>query len=80
VGNDLAPSTGQLPDWFPDFLRYLSQMRLNSDGDLAVSLEGTNLGDKYYFVSRADQYVGAGHTDGQPGRPREWAVTLKKTF
>ena len=53
---------------------------LNSDGDLAVSLEGTNLGDKYYFVSRADQYVGAGHTDGQPGRPREWAVTLKKTF
>jgi iron complex outermembrane receptor protein len=52
----------------------------NADGDLEASLEGTNLGDKYYYVSRADQYVGAGHTDAQPGRPREWALTLKKRF
>jgi iron complex outermembrane receptor protein len=52
----------------------------NADGDLDVALEGTNLGDKYYFMSRADQYSGAGHTDGAPGRPREFAVTLKKRF
>jgi iron complex outermembrane recepter protein len=52
----------------------------NAGGDLEASLEGTNLGDKYYYVSRADQYVGAGHTDAQPGRPREWALTVKKKF
>jgi iron complex outermembrane receptor protein len=52
----------------------------NADGDLAVALEGTNLGDKYYFNARADQYTGAGHTDGAPGRPREFAITLQKKF
>ncbi|HWL63568.1 MAG TPA: TonB-dependent receptor [Steroidobacteraceae bacterium] len=51
-----------------------------AQGGLEIALEGTNLGDKYYYLSRADQYTGAGHTDAQPGRPREWAVTLKKTF
>ena len=31
----LLPSTaGPPPEWFPDFLRYLAQMRLNSDGEL----------------------------------------------
>jgi iron complex outermembrane receptor protein len=52
----------------------------NADRDLDIALEGTNLGDKYYFMSRADQFTGAGHTDGAPGRPREFAVTIKKRF
>jgi iron complex outermembrane receptor protein len=52
----------------------------STDGMLDVSLEGTNLTDKYYFTSRADQLQAAGHTDGAPGRPREWAVTIKKRF
>jgi iron complex outermembrane receptor protein len=52
----------------------------SADRDLDIGLEGTNLGDKYYFMSRADQFTGAGHTDGAPGRPREWAVTVKKHF
>ena len=30
----LPPSAGPPPEWFPDFLRYLAQMRLNSDGEL----------------------------------------------
>jgi iron complex outermembrane receptor protein len=51
-----------------------------ASGTLEAALEGTNLSDKYYYVSRADQFLGAGHTDGQPGRPREWALTLKKKF
>jgi iron complex outermembrane receptor protein len=50
------------------------------DGNLEAALEGTNLGDKYYYVSRNDGFLGAGHTDGQPGRPREFAFTLKKKF
>ena len=53
----------------------------NADGDLDVALEGTNLGDKYYFMSRMDQTSSGGrHTDGTPGRPREFAVTIKKSF
>ncbi|MDQ2639801.1 MAG: TonB-dependent receptor [Pseudomonadota bacterium] len=52
----------------------------NADGNLDIGLEGTNLGDKYYFNSRADQFTGAGHTDGAPGRPREWALTMKARF
>ena len=30
----LAKSAGPPPEWFPDFLRYMAQMRLNSDGEL----------------------------------------------
>ncbi len=30
----LPPRTGPPPDWFPDFLRYMAQMRLNADGEL----------------------------------------------
>jgi iron complex outermembrane receptor protein len=44
------------------------------------SLELTNFTDEYYLLSRADQYPGAGHTDGVPGRPREWALTIKRKF
>ena len=30
----LPPGVGVPPEWFPDFLRYLAQMRLNPDGEL----------------------------------------------
>jgi iron complex outermembrane recepter protein len=41
----------------------------------------TNLFDKYYFLSKFDLTgAGAGAITGQPGRPREWAVTIKKKF
>jgi hypothetical protein len=29
----LQPTAGPPPDWFPDFLRYMAQMRLNADGE-----------------------------------------------
>jgi iron complex outermembrane receptor protein len=53
----------------------------NPDHDLSVSLEGTNLFNKYYYVTLFDlRAAGAGLDKAQPGRPREWAVTVKKTF
>jgi iron complex outermembrane receptor protein len=53
----------------------------NKDKDLSVSLEGTNLTNKYYYVTLFDlRAAGAGLDKAQPGRPREWAVTVKKTF
>ena len=46
-----------------------------------VALEVTNLFDKYYFLTLFDLTgAGAGIVSGQPGRPREWALTVKKNF
>jgi iron complex outermembrane recepter protein len=52
----------------------------NGGGDWETSLEVTNLTDEYYFVTRFDQYTLTGISDGQPGRPREYAVTIKRRF
>ena len=53
----------------------------NADRDLDVSLEVTNLFDKYYFLTVFDQTTaGVGYVTGQPGRPREWAISAKKRF
>jgi iron complex outermembrane recepter protein len=61
----------------------LSNARLtwrSSDNSWESSLEVTNLTDEYYFLTRFDQFTLTGITDGQPGRPREWAVTVKRKF
>ena len=34
IWNIFPPTAGPPPKWFPDFLRYMAQMRLNSDGEL----------------------------------------------
>ena len=53
----------------------------NSDEDLEVALEVKNVFDKYYLLTSFDLIgAGAGFVSGQPGRPREWAVSIKKTF
>ena len=46
-----------------------------------IAAEVTNLFDEYYFVTSFDlSGAGSGVVAGQPGRPREWALTVKKTF
>ena len=46
-----------------------------------VAIEGTNLTDKYYYLTLFDlERNAAGYIDGQPGRPREWALTVKRSF
>jgi iron complex outermembrane receptor protein len=53
----------------------------NEDGDLEVSGEITNLFDEYYLQTVNDQSPGSqGYVIAQPGRPREWAVHVKKKF
>ena len=48
----------------------------SADGLWSVSLEGTNLTDKLYYVNKfASSYI-----EGQPGMPREWFVTLRRNF
>jgi iron complex outermembrane receptor protein len=53
----------------------------NAKRDLEVAFEVTNLFDKYYLLTSFDLTgAGAGIVSGQPGHPREWAVSVKKTF
>jgi iron complex outermembrane receptor protein len=53
----------------------------NANDDLDIAFEVTNLADKYYLMTLYDQTVGGqGYATGQPGRPREWAISFKKKF
>jgi iron complex outermembrane receptor protein len=52
----------------------------SEDTKWELSLEGTNLTDKYYYLTLYDLYTGAGYTSGQPARPRELAFTVKRFF
>ncbi len=53
----------------------------NEGEDLEVALEVTNLFDEYYYLTINDQTTGSqGYANAQPGRPREWAVAVKKKF
>ncbi len=53
------------------------------DRSWSAAFEVTNLTNKLYYVTLFDapgNNGGANFTSGQPGVPREWAVTVKKTF
>jgi iron complex outermembrane receptor protein len=52
----------------------------DAEGIWEASVEATNLTDEYYFLTRFDQFTLTGITDGQPGRPREYALTVKRNF
>ena len=54
----------------------------NADEDLAVSLEVQNVFNKYYFLPLRFQavYSFVGTSYSNVGRPREWGVTVRKTF
>ncbi|MCW6533533.1 TonB-dependent receptor [Sphingomonas lycopersici] len=53
----------------------------NSKEDLELSASVTNLFDKYYYNSMfASVYSFSGTAYQQIGRPREWMLTVKKTF
>jgi len=46
-----------------------------------VALEGTNIADKYYYLTIFDlSRNAAGYINAQPGRPEEWAITFTRTF
>jgi hypothetical protein len=52
------------PEWFPDFLRYLAQMRLNTDGEL----ERLKLADWFAFRDRLRGVLRAGRGEDTPYR------------
>ena len=85
TGNVLRPAAGSPSATLGQVPSYtLANARLtwrNADEDLDISLEVTNLFDKYYFINKFDLTgPGAGAISGQLGRPQEWAVSVKKKF
>jgi len=52
----------------------------SEDARWEASLEATNLTDEYYYVTMFDLYDDAGFHGGQPGRPSEFAFTIKRYF
>ncbi len=53
----------------------------NPKEDLSISLEVQNLFDQYYLPAKFESLWGtAGTIYSQVGKPREWAVRVKKTF
>src|SRR5690606_10802328 len=50
------------------------------DDAWSLALSVTNLTDKPYFYNKGDLFSAQGTVQGQPGRPREWALTMKRDF
>jgi iron complex outermembrane recepter protein len=83
-GNILRAAPGSPAETFGQVPGYtLANARLtwrNAANDLDISLEATNLFNKYYFRSKFDLSGLAGSILGTPGQPREWAISVKKKF
>jgi len=52
----------------------------SEDDSWVVSLSGTNLTNRLYLNGALDFFESLGTNEGQYGRPREWAVSVKKRF
>ena len=50
------------------------------DEDWEASLAVTNVTDKFYYINKYDRQAGFNTVFGQPGRPREWMVSIKRKF
>ena len=46
-----------------------------------IAAGATNVTDKQYFLNKFDLTAfGQPHTEGQPGRPREWYLSFTRNF
>jgi iron complex outermembrane receptor protein len=56
-----------------------TRLTWRSGGSWEAALAVTNLTNEEYFLNLQD-FSAAGVVTGQPGRPREWAVSVKRNF
>lgn len=52
----------------------------SSNENWEVSAAVKNLFDTYYYLTKINTVISSGTATGQPGRPREWTLTLRKRF
>lgn len=52
----------------------------DANADWALSAGVTNLFDKFYYTGKAENIGSFGVLTGNPGRPREWFVSLRRNF
>ena len=52
----------------------------SSSGDWTSALALTNATDKFYYLNKFRQGPPFNFVIGQPGRPREWSVSIKRNF
>jgi iron complex outermembrane receptor protein len=51
------------------------------DSDWSAALSVTNLGNHFHYINMFTKLaLGQGIVEGQPARPREWALTVKRNF
>jgi len=68
---------GQVPSYA------LVNARLSWDsasGDWSGALTVTNATDKFYYINKFRTGAPFNFVDGQPGAPREWAISIKRQF
>ena len=51
---------------------------MSQDWETAVAV--TNLTDHFYYINKVFGAAPTNITEGQPGAPREWMVTVKRNF
>ena len=49
-------------------------------GGWSAWLSVSNLTNQFYYLTLFDTHLSAGYRNGQPSMPREWSLTVKKTF
>ncbi len=52
----------------------------SADGDWSLSAAVTNIFDTFYYTGKSENVGSYGVVTGNPGRPREWSVTLRRNF
>ena len=71
-------ATGRIEGYQLSNLRFMWN---SSDETWDAAFEITNVADEYFYHTLFDQYAsGAGTLAGQPGLPRQYAVTLRRSF
>lgn len=52
----------------------------SADGDWAISGAVTNIFDKFYYRGKSENIGSYGVVTGNPGRPREWSISVRRNF
>ncbi len=52
----------------------------DKSGNWQTALSVTNLTNKLYYLTLFDLHTSTGYVNGQPAMPREWLLSVKRSF